>query len=169
MSLVLPVFYHWSPPGCRFGIDRKGLLCTTPTAGRFDRSFKAVCLGTSPSHAWSLSADVFGSEGELWDCWQVTLAPDDGDQPGDAVHPLPFYGNRLEEVRVGQFDPTGAFVACRDARSVTCRCHSDRSVYGGLVDCPACGHRSYDPGVGCERRRCGWAPPEDTTDFRADE
>jgi len=41
---------------------------------------------------------------------------------------------------------------------VTCRCHSDRSLYGGLVDCPACGHRSFDPGVGCERRNCGHTP-----------
>jgi hypothetical protein len=37
---------------------------------------------------------------------------------------------------------------------MTCRCHSS-DLYRGLIDCPKCGHRSYDPGVGCERRACG--------------
>ncbi len=36
-----------------------------------------------------------------------------------------------------------------------CSCHSDDSLYGRLARCPACGHRSYDPGAGCERRKCG--------------
>ena len=40
-----------------------------------------------------------------------------------------------------------------------CRCHADPSLYGSLVACPACRHRSYDPGVGCERRACGHVGP----------
>lgn len=39
----------------------------------------------------------------------------------------------------------------------SCSCHSDDSLYGSLTACPACKHRSYDPGVGCERRKCGFA------------
>lgn len=44
-----------------------------------------------------------------------------------------------------------------------CRCHSDDALYGPLVECPACGHRSLDAMpmaeagyAGCERRACGW-------------
>jgi hypothetical protein len=42
---------------------------------------------------------------------------------------------------------------------VTCKCHSDDSLYGSLYDCPGCGHRSLDvlkTWAGCERRACGW-------------
>lgn len=109
MSLVLPVFYHWSRTANRTRIQRTGLRPTTPTAGRFDDTFKAVCLGTSPSHAWSLSGAIFGERGESWDLWQVTL--DDGDE----VHPLPILGYRLEEVRVANRIPKSRvwYVAAR--------------------------------------------------------
>lgn len=43
---------------------------------------------------------------------------------------------------------------------MTCRCHADDSLYGGLLDCPRCGHRSYEQmpsGWGaCERRKYGY-------------
>lgn len=39
-----------------------------------------------------------------------------------------------------------------------CSCHS-ASVYRNLVRCPACGHWSLDPGIGCERRKCGYEVP----------
>lgn len=44
-----------------------------------------------------------------------------------------------------------------DVRAATrrCSCHSDRTLYDSLERCVACGHWSYDPGVGCERRACG--------------
>lgn len=54
----------------------------------------AVCLGTSPSHAWSLSGGIWAERGAEWDLWQVTLDDD------DEVHPLPFFGHRLHEIRV---------------------------------------------------------------------
>lgn len=41
-----------------------------------------------------------------------------------------------------------------------CSCHS-ASVYRNLVRCPACGHWSLDPGIGCERRKCGYEVPEE--------
>lgn len=94
MSLVLPVFYHWSLAAHRPSIVRRGLRPSCPTSTRYEESTLAVCLGTSPSHAWSLSGAVFAEKGDVWDLWQVGL--DDGDE----VHPLPFFGNRLEEVRV---------------------------------------------------------------------
>lgn len=99
MSLVLPVLYHWSPSKHRAAIIRRGLRPTCPTATRFDDSTLAVCLGTSPSHAWSLSGAVFGEKGEEWDLWQVTL------DEGDEVHPLPFFGHRLDEIRVANRIP----------------------------------------------------------------
>lgn len=112
MSLVLPVFYHWSPTENRPRINRYGLRPTCPTAGRFDDTFKAVCLGTSPSHAWSLSGAVFAERGQSWDLWQVTLDVD------DEVHPLPFTGYRLEEVRVANRIPKSRvwYVATREVR-----------------------------------------------------
>lgn len=41
-----------------------------------------------------------------------------------------------------------------------CACHSDRSLYGSLIECPRCHHWSNDRGIGCERRKCGWVDPE---------
>src|SRR4051812_28314547 len=49
-----------------------------------------------------------------------------------------------------------------------CRCHSDSGLYGGLIDCPACGHSSLDvvkTWAGCERRACGWQT-EDRRSYR---
>ena len=110
MSLVLPVLYHWSPERCRKGIEKRGLRPTCPTAGAYTPegwvaedddalTFNAVCLGTSPSHAWSLSGDLIAGYGETWDLWQVALDDD------DAVHPLPFHGWRLDEIRVANRIP----------------------------------------------------------------
>lgn len=115
MSLVLPPLYHWAPSERRAGIIRRGLLPRTPTGVTIGPTFArtnrgprpydpdgttvAVCLGTSPSHAWSLSGALCAERGAVWDLWQVTL--DDGDE----VHPLPFWGYRLDEVRVANRIP----------------------------------------------------------------
>lgn len=99
MSLVLPPLFHWSPTNRRPNITRRGLRPTCPTAGRSDDTFAAVCLGTTPSHAWSLSGALFAERDETWDLWQVTLDQD------DEVHPLPFYGHRLGEIRVANRIP----------------------------------------------------------------
>lgn len=41
-----------------------------------------------------------------------------------------------------------------------CRCHADDSLYGSLLECPDCHHRSFDPiGGDCERRACSSAVP----------
>lgn len=114
MSSPLPPLYHWSPGHRRRQIVRYGLKPTCPTAVRYsaavipgtvngrwldDDTTAMVCLGTSPSHAWSLSGDVMAAKGEAWDLWQVVL--DDGDE----VHPLPFFGYRLDEIRVANRIP----------------------------------------------------------------
>lgn len=114
MSLLLPVLYHWSRERSRKQIIRLGLRPTCPTSTRYsaavipgtvngrwlsDDSAVMVCLGTSPSHAWSLSGAIQGEPGETWDCWQVTL------DVGDEVHPLPFFGHRLDEIRVANRIP----------------------------------------------------------------
>lgn len=112
MSLVLPPLYHWSPAECRQRIVRYGLRPKTPTAVPItaplpggarvvdpEASVHAVCLGTSPSHAWSLSGALWAEAGSVWDLWQVALDVD------DEVHPLPFYGHRLQEIRVANRIP----------------------------------------------------------------
>lgn len=112
MSLVLPVLYHWSPAECRNRIQRHGLRPTCPTAVATglpmpggarpvdpEASVLAVCLGTSPSHAWSLSGALWAERGSVWDLWQVSLDHE------DAVHPLPTQGNRLDEIRVANRIP----------------------------------------------------------------
>lgn len=53
-----------------------------------------ICLSQSPSQAWVLSAGAFGERGAEWDCWQVSLDHD------DEVEVRPFFGNRIEEIRV---------------------------------------------------------------------
>lgn len=56
---------------------------------------KAVCLGTSPSHAWGLCGAIWGERGSTWDLWQVNL------EEGDKVITMPSdAGHRLGEVRV---------------------------------------------------------------------
>lgn len=108
----MPALFHWSPVSCRGNINHRGLSPTCPTADQTGGSFKAVCLGTSPSHAWSLSGAVVGVDGSEWDLWQVTLS--DGDQ----VHPLPFFGHRLQEIRVANRIPKSQVwhVATRQVR-----------------------------------------------------
>lgn len=98
MSTPVGVLYHWSPAPARPQITKRGLRPTCPTADGED-TVLAVCLGTSPSHAWSLSGSVFSEPGEDWDLWQVTL--DDGDE----VRPMPFFGHRLAEFRVSNRIP----------------------------------------------------------------
>lgn len=73
----------------------------------------AVCLGTSPSHAWSLSGGIWADRESEWDLWQVSL------DANDEVHPLPFFGNRLEEVRVANRIPKSRvwYVATRKVKA----------------------------------------------------
>lgn len=115
MSIVLPVLYHWSPEHCRAGIVRRGLTPRCETAverfgsrGLGERkvlphegfeTVKAVCLGTSPSHAWSLCGALWGQRGETWDLWQIAL--DDGDE----CIAMPWEGFRLGEIRVANRIP----------------------------------------------------------------
>lgn len=121
MSLVLPVLYHWSPARRRPGIRRRGLTPHTVTcvfdvvdvelteigerfadgsvAAHAVRTLevaehRAVALGTSASHAWSLSGQISATPGAEWDLWQVTLDDD------DRVVPHEFTGYRLDEFRV---------------------------------------------------------------------
>lgn len=111
MSLVLPVMYHWSPEDRRSKIARRGLKATCPTITEvFDtqpvgprrlgasighKTVKAVCLGTTPSHAWGLCGAIWGQRGETWDLWQVCLDED------DTVEILSSeIGHRLGEIRV---------------------------------------------------------------------
>lgn len=144
MSLVLPVLYHWAPTERRAGITRRGLIPRTPTGANFHPdgslmddptdSFLAVCLGTSPSHAWSLSGGITAGHGDSWDLWQVVL--DDDDQ----VHPLPFHGFRLDEIRVANQIPKRQvwYVATRvvsDRRRR--RWREDDDGRGGLRRVPA--------------------------------
>jgi hypothetical protein len=48
-------------------------------------------------------------------------------------------------------------------RRQVCRCHPPE--YYTNVKCPKCGHGSLDPGIGCERRACGYEEPWDYPDL----
>lgn len=77
--------------------------------GEEDASFYAVCLGTTPSHAWSLSGAISAAPRSQWDLWQVNLDDD------DEVYPSSFFGYRLGEIRVANRIPKRRvwFVATR--------------------------------------------------------
>lgn len=111
MSLALPVLFHWSPLDRRERIIRRGLRMSTPTLvetfrgaegpRRLQRATgfvtqKAVCLGTTPSHAWSLCGAIWGEQGEVWDLWQVCLHEDDQIR----IYSHDTDGHRVGEVRV---------------------------------------------------------------------
>lgn len=112
----LPPLYHWSPLSARAGIVRRGLKPTCATSCsmmppgddhrgmHYDEddevfTFKAVCLGTSPIHAWALSGDISAEYGEAWDLWEVRL--DDQDR----VFPHATIGGVLDEIRVANVIP----------------------------------------------------------------
>ena len=104
MSLVLPPLFHWSPHTAHEGIRRRGLRpsCPTASAHHDEGTVLAVCLGTSPSHAWWLSGNARDTCGGTWDLWQVIL------DEADDVHVLPSLGvdgHRLGEVRVANRIP----------------------------------------------------------------
>ena len=91
--MILHPLFHWSPSSRRAAITRRGLRVNSrPTTDsvRWDR----ICLSLSPSHAWVHSAAVSGERGEQWDLWQVSLNHD------DHVDVMPFFGNRVGEIRV---------------------------------------------------------------------
>jgi hypothetical protein len=91
--LILHPLFHWSPAARRPGILRYGLRVNEqPTCDTvpWDR----VCCCMSPSHAWALSAAMFGNIGEEWDLWQVQL------DKNDDVRPECFTGNVIGEIRV---------------------------------------------------------------------
>lgn len=112
LPLHLPPLYHWSAPRARAGIVRRGLRPSCATSAsmlpvnpethvglHFDEDdevwlFEAVCLGTSPIHAWALSGDISAQQGEVWDLWEVRLDED------DLVFPHSFRGPALDEIRV---------------------------------------------------------------------
>lgn len=91
--MLLPALFHWSPRERRASIRRRGLVPGFAPCLSSDRQH-LVCLGLTPSSAWSLSGAVRSVKGDVWDLWQVQLAD------GDEVHPLPFSGPELLEVRV---------------------------------------------------------------------
>ena len=110
MALQIPSLYHWSPADRRERIAKRGLRPSTPTLierfaeegdgpwmlrpSRGVDTVKAVCLGTTPSHAWSLCGAIWGEQGETWDLWQVEL------DSSDLVKPMDGHGNTFEELRV---------------------------------------------------------------------
>lgn len=91
--MLLSPLYHWSPRDRRDGIRRRGLIPGLAPCLSSERQHM-VCLGPTPSAAWSLSGAIRAAKGDVWDLWQVAL----GEQ--DEVHVLPFYGDTLLEVRV---------------------------------------------------------------------
>lgn len=101
--MLLPVLYHWSPRDRYHDIVTGGLKpFSEPTVstvndlnGTTVTGWPYICLGTSPSAAWSLSGDMdWTTEIEEWDLWQVRLSDD------DEVHFRAEFGASLKEIRV---------------------------------------------------------------------
>lgn len=105
---TLANLYHWSPECARAGILRRGLLPrtetfiashpVTPGIGHHTcedeaSTHLAVCLGTTPAGAWSLSGVYSAERGETWDLWEVTV-PEDTE-----IHVRTEYGTEMWEVR----------------------------------------------------------------------
>lgn len=65
----IPPLYHWSPSRNRAAILSEGLLPTCPSG----KIGLAVCLGTDPLSAWSLSGDLHPEEPH-WDLFQVHVS-----------------------------------------------------------------------------------------------
>jgi hypothetical protein len=94
--MILHPLFHWAPTNRRQAIARRGLRINSSPTINSDRS-GYLCFSQSPSQAWILSA-ALGQCGEEWDCWQVSLDHDE-------VHVRPFFGNRIEEIRVHNHIP----------------------------------------------------------------
>lgn len=129
MTIFLPPGYHWAPTAVRPSIMRRGLKPTTATAvwhrpvGYGHRghitvdsepdALLAVCLGTTPSTAWSLSGAINADRGESYDLWEVWLADD------DEIHVRPQMGYGIDEVRVIGHIPKARcwYVGTREVRA----------------------------------------------------
>jgi len=91
--VILHPLFHWAPTSRRDAIAEQGLVpSSAPTCS--SQSYAYVCCCLSPSQAWALSALAALEPIESWDCWQIVLNPD------SPVEVLPFWGNRLEEIRI---------------------------------------------------------------------
>lgn len=94
--MLLPALFHWSPSEKREAILGEGLrIYAEPCVHRGGLTYPYVCLGFTPSGAWSLSGDMdWVDEFDSWDLWQVRLAE------ADTVHVRPEFGPVLLEARV---------------------------------------------------------------------
>lgn len=97
--IVSDRLFHWSPSENRVNILREGLRVyskATVTSG--DYRWPYISLSPRPSLAWGLSAEFItqmnGDPIEEWDLWEVQI-PEDAE-----MHVRPFWGWRLEEVKV---------------------------------------------------------------------
>lgn len=96
--MVLHPLFHWAPTIRRAAIQKRGLrIGSRPVTNCFRAD--CLCFSQSPSQAWVLSAGALGERGQEWDCWQVSL------DVTDEVEVRPFYGNRIEELRVRNHIP----------------------------------------------------------------
>lgn len=91
--MVIHPLFHYSPTLRREAIRQHGLRVSSEPVVH-TAAMPYICLSQSPSQAWVLSAGACGDPGQDWDCWQVTLALD------DEVEVRPFFGNRIEELRI---------------------------------------------------------------------
>lgn len=116
--------YHWSPTARRLAILAEGLVPyaqpVVHAGGEGDErfAFPYICLSPSAQLAWHFSGgsrDELEDEFDGWDLWHVDL-PTRAD-----VRILPFWGDRVQEVRVRSAIPASDvwYVATRAALSAT--------------------------------------------------
>lgn len=101
--MTLETLFHWSPHDRFHAISMHGLAPYTPPRietineelGTKVAGWPYICLGTTPSSAWSLSGDMDEeTEVDGWDLWQVNLVDT------DEVHVRSEWGPVIHEVRV---------------------------------------------------------------------
>lgn len=112
-SSLLGQMYHWSPSVRRVDILKHGLQVYSEACTHSDGVLRwpYICLSPHPSAAWALSVDMANADRdkdaiEEWDLWQVSV-PD-----GAEVHVRPFWGRRIEEIKVYNSIPADHIFFC---------------------------------------------------------
>jgi hypothetical protein len=129
-SSLLGQLYHWSPSTRRVDILREGLQVYSEACTHADGLLRwpYICLSPHPSQAWALSVDAANSNNdndpiEEWDLWQVTV-PD-----GAEVHVQPFWGRRIQEIKVYTSIPADHIFFCGERSDKMVAIGNDNKPY----------------------------------------
>lgn len=123
-SSLLGQMYHWSPSVRRVDILKTGLQVYSEACTHADGTLRwpYICLSPHPSAAWALSVDM-QPDIEEWDLWQVSV-PDNAE-----VHVRPFWGRRIEEIKVYTSIPADHIFFCGERTEKMVAIGNDNKPY----------------------------------------